>query len=306
MKYLIGIDGGGTKTKCIATDIKGKPVYETSGGPTNLLVCGLENVTKTIFNLLTDCIKNLNCSFENIEAIVTGTAGAGRDEDAERLKKHFLDFTASKNKQVKNFKVVSDAIISLEGAFNGGTGSILISGTGSIMLGKDLNGNIHRVGGFGRVIGDEGSGYSIGKKGLTALSRFYDGRGESTLLSTLIANHYHISSGEKLIREVYTNDFNVASLAEHVIYAAKKDDPVCVKIVDEETEELLLHIKTMKKKLKQDAFNLCFEGSVITKDNFFSQALRKKIRSRFKDIKITEPEQSPLMGAILIAKELVN
>lgn len=306
MKYLIGIDGGGTKTRCIATDIKGKSVYETTGGPSNFLVYGLDSVTETIFNLLTDCTKNLNCDFENIAAIVIGTAGAGRKEDAERLEKHLLDFTATQNAPVKNFKVVSDATISLEGAFSGGSGSIIISGTGSIMLGKDLQGNIHRVGGFGRVIGDEGSGYSIGKKGLAALSRFYDGRGKPTLLSKLVTNHYHISTAEELIREVYTNDFNIASVAQHVIYAAKNDDPVCIKIVDEETEELLLHIQIMKKKLKQNKFNLCFEGSIITTDNFFSQTLRRKIQERFEGIRITESEQSPSMGAILIAKELVH
>jgi N-acetylglucosamine kinase-like BadF-type ATPase len=306
MKYLIGIDGGGTKTKCMATDIKGKSVYETTAGPSNFLVYGLDNVSETIFNLLTNCIKNLNCSFENIAAMVIGTAGAGRKEDAERLEKHFLDFTTSRNARVQNFKVVSDARIALEGAFNGGPGAILISGTGSIILGKNLNGNIHRVGGFGRVIGDEGSGYSIGKKGLTALSRFYDGRNNQTFLSELVFKHFNISNGEELIKEVYSNDFNIASLAEHVIYAAEKDDPVCVKIIDEETDELILHIQTMTKKLEQNTLNLCFGGSIVSTDNFFSRTLRMKIRNKFEDIKITWPEQSPLMGAILIAKELLN
>lgn len=306
MKYLIGIDGGGTKTKCLAADFEGKPAYETTGGPSNFLVYGLDNVSETIFDLLTNCTKKLNCSFENIAAIVIGTAGAGRKEDAERLRQTLLKIAKTKNIAIKKLRVESDARVTLEGAFSGRPGSILIAGTGSIMLGKDSQGNIHRVGGFGRLIGDEGSGYNIGKKGLTALSKFYDGRGNPTLLSELILKRFNISSGEELIKEVYRNDFDIASVAQLVIDAAEKDDPTCVKIIDAESDELISHIQTMKKKLKQDTLNLCFAGSIISTDNFFSRTLRKKIVDRFTDVKITEPEQSPLIGAILIAKEYLQ
>jgi N-acetylglucosamine kinase-like BadF-type ATPase len=306
MKYLIGIDGGGTKTKCMAADFEGKPVYETTGGPSNFLVYGLDNVSETIFNLLTNCTKKLNCSFENIAAIVIGTAGAGRKEDAERLRQTLLKIAETKDVAIKKLRVESDARITLEGAFSSGPGSVIIAGTGSIMLGKDSQGKIHRVGGFGRLIGDEGSGYHIGKKGLTALSKFYDGRGNPMLLSELVLKHFNISSDEELIKEVYRNNLDIASVAQLVIYAAEKDDPICVKIIDEESDELILHIQTMKKNLKEDTFNLSFAGSIISTDNFFSRTLRKKIVDRFTDVKITEPEQSPLIGAILIAKEYLQ
>jgi len=304
MKYLIGIDGGGTKTKCIATDLKSKPLYETIGGPSNFLVYDLNKVSETIFNLLEDCIEKLNCKFEDLAAIVLGTAGAGRKEDAIRLEKHFGNYTMSKNANIKNFKVVSDAIIALEGAFSGKPGSILISGTGSIMYGKDSKGEIHRVGGFGRLIGDEGSGYSIGRKGLANLSKFYDGRGKHTMLSKLVENHFGINNSEKLINAVYKNNFDIASLAQQVIYAAKKDDEVCKKIVDEETGELISHISAMKEKLKQEVMEVSFIGSIITNDNFFSQMLNKKIKERFNDVIVKEAEHQPVMGAVFISREL--
>jgi N-acetylglucosamine kinase-like BadF-type ATPase len=303
MKYLIGIDGGGTKTKCIAANIEGKSLYETIGGPSNFLVYGPDKVSETIFNLLEDCIKNLNCGFEDIAFVVLGTAGAGRKDDAERLEGHFLDYAKTKKTELKNFKVVSDARIALEGAFSGRPGSILISGTGSIMFGKDSKGEIHRVGGFGRFIGDEGSGYSIGRKGLAELSKFYDGRGKHTMLSKLTADHFGINNSEKLINAVYKNNFDIASVAEQVIYAAENDDEVCKKIVNEETDELISHISTMKEKLKQNVLEVSFIGSVITNDNFFSQMLNKKIMESFSDIKVKEAEHQPVMGAVFIAKE---
>jgi len=302
MKYLIGIDGGGTKTKCIAADLEGHPVYETSGGPSNFLVFGLDRVSETILDLLKECIKNLSCTFNDLACIVIGTAGAGRIEDAEKLENHFLKFAENNNSIIKNFKVVSDARIAFEGAFSGKPGSILISGTGSIIWGKDSEGNIHRVGGFGRFIGDEGSGYSIGKKGLAEVSKFYDGRGKITMLSKLVANHFGINNSEGLIKAVYKNNFNIASVAQYVIYAAKKDDEVCRKIVDEETDELIFYILAMKEKLRLKVLEVSFAGSIITNDNYFSQVLRKKIKERFDDVVIKEPEQPPVIGALLIAK----
>ncbi len=306
MKYLIGIDGGGTKTKCIAADLEVKPLYEAAGGPSNFLIYSLDKVSETIFNLLEDCLKNLNCRFEDFASIVLGTAGAGRKEDAERLEEHFSNYSKSRKTEIKNFKVVSDAKIALEGAFSGKPGSILISGTGSIIYGKDSEGNIHRVGGFGRFIGDEGSGYSLGKKGLQELSKFYDGRGKLTLLTKLAANHFGITNEKSLINAVYKNNFDIASIAQHVIYAAKKDDEVCKKIVDEETDELIIHIKTMKEKLNFKILEVCFSGSIIANDNFFSQTLHKKIKNRFKDVIIKEPDHQPVMGAVLIARQFTN
>jgi len=303
MKYLIGIDGGGTKTKYVATDITGKPIYETSGGPSNFLIHGLLKVSENIFNLLTDCIKNLNCDFNDLTCIVLGTAGAGRKEDAEKLKNHLIKFAKG---QIKKIYVESDARIALEGAFPKKPGSILISGTGSIMLGKDVEGNIHRVGGFGRQIGDEGSGYSIGKKGLEVISKFYDERCKNTSLVKVISDEFKINSDQELINAVYKNNFDIASLAQHVINAAERDDEKCKKIIDEEAEELILHVQAMREKLKLKKMELSFSGSIITNDNYLSKMLRKKITERFNDVLIKEPEQSPVMGAILIAKELVN
>lgn len=305
-KYLIGIDGGGTKTKCVAADINCNPLFETTGGPSNFMVFGIDEVSETLFNLLNDCIKNLNCRINDIACVVLGTAGAGRNADAERLENHFRNFVREKNLELNNFVVTSDARIALEGAFPGRPGSILISGTGSIMFGKDSDGEIHRVGGFGRFIGDEGSGYSIGRKGLALLSKSFDGRGDLTLLSQLVEENFKIKTGEELITAVYKNNFDIASAAKQVISAAEKGDVLCRKIINEETDELLLHISAMKKKLKVEIIEVSFTGSIITTDNYFSHLLHKKIKEKFNDVKIIEPEQPAAMGAVLLAKEITE
>jgi N-acetylglucosamine kinase-like BadF-type ATPase len=175
MNYFIVFDCGATKTECALADINGKILYTTTGGAANFLVTGTAGTSKIISSLLNDCIKKFNADYSEIENIVIGAAGAGRKQDAEKLESSLHEIFAADGIKIKSVKVVSDAQIALQGAFPDEAGCILIAGTGSIIYGKDEKGSIHRAGGFGRLLGDEGSGFSIGRKGLQAAAKYFDG-----------------------------------------------------------------------------------------------------------------------------------
>jgi len=304
MKYFIGIDGGGTKSKCILTDQKLKIIYETTGGPSNFLMLGNDKVSETILNLIFECVQKNNLTFDDISAIVLGTTGGGRRNDAESLEITIQNLAKSQQINLNNFRVESDARIALEGAFSGKPGSILIAGTGSIMFGKDRLGNIHRVGGFGRFIGDEGSGFRLGQRGLNSIAKEFDGRGNKTLISKLLKEKFNIESPENLITEIYRNNFDIASVAPLVIEAAEKGDKISVNIIESEAEEIILHISAMKNKLNEKILSISFIGSLLTKDNFYSYLVKEKIVQQFDDIVIKEAENSPEFGAVLMAKTL--
>ena len=304
MKYLIGMDGGGTKTKCVLTDINLKPVFETIGGPSNFLVVGVEIVSETILNLLNDCTSSQNISSSDIEAIVLGTTGGGRRNDAELLEKQIFSDAKQKSISINKFRVESDARIALEGSFCGKAGSILIAGTGSIMFGKDEAGEIHRVGGFGRFIGDEGSGYRIGRIGLNAVARYLDGRAKSTKIADLLEQEFSISSTDELITEVYRNNFNIAAVAPLVFDAAESGDVTAQRILEDEADELLLHVSSMKTKLKVELLKVSLIGSLLTTPNYFSYLFNEMVIRKFNDVKIIEAEYSPEFGAALMAKQL--
>jgi N-acetylglucosamine kinase-like BadF-type ATPase len=306
MNYLIGMDGGGTKTHCIITDGNGKLLHECSGGPSNFLMLGTETVSETLLQLITSCTEALNISFDDIDAVVIGTTGAGRRNDAEKLEHDFIKFASFHAAGFKKFRVESDARIALEGAFSGKPGSILIAGTGSIMFGKDVNDNIIRVGGYGRFLGDEGSGYVLGKRGLVAVSKEFDGRGEQTLISKLVSEKFNIVSPELLITEIYKNNFDIAAAAPLVIEAASEGDKIALRIVDEETDELVLHVSTMFKKINEKILNLALIGGLITHKNIYSDTFRNKVSNYLPDVNIKEPDQSPALGAVLMAKKLVK
>ena len=306
MEYIIGMDGGGTKTNCVIADIEGNVLYKTIGGPSNFLISGTEEVSKVIFELVENCKSQLNINYSEIKFILIGVTGGGRRSDSERLEKSFISFSKLKGIEFENVLVESDARIALEGAFSGKPGSILIAGTGSIMFGKDEDGNIHRVGGFGRFLGDEGSGYSIGHKGLVAVAKEFDGRGEHSDITRLLNEKFSIASSESLISKVYKDNFNIASAAPLVIDAASSNDKIAVRIIDEETEALISYIETMVKKIDKPVLNISFIGGILLSDNFFSRTLRDKIAKILPNVILIEAENPPEVGALLMIKRLLK
>ncbi len=207
------------------------------------------------------------------------------------------------NLELNSFKVVSDARIALEGAFTGQPGSILIAGTGSIMFGKDKDGNIHRVGGFGRLIGDEGSGLTLGRKGLNLISKYYDGRGKETSLTNKVEKQFNISDQSELITKVYTENLRMQDIAPLVIESANEGDELCREILDQETNELLLHIMAMKQKLNEEKMKIVFIGGTITTNNSYSKMLKEKIKTFLPDLIIQQTDYPPEIGAVIMAKQ---
>ncbi len=304
-KYLIGLDGGGTKTKCVITDLDLNPLYSCQGGPSNFLIIGTQKVSETILLLIKESLEHLKISSEEIASIFIGTTGAGRVADAEKLKTDFIAFAQSNGHSFNSFNVNSDARIALEGAFSGGPGSLLIAGTGSVIFGKDRLGQIHRVGGFGRLLGDEGSGNTIGRRGLNQVSKQFDGRGPKTLMTEFLKRDFNITDSSELITEVYRNNFDMASFAPKVIEAALNGDEMANKILEEESDELMFHVKSIFNMIGEETLKLSLIGGTIATDNYYASMFKNKINSNLQCVKIVEAENPPEIGAALMAKSTI-
>ncbi|GMU86593.1 MAG: N-acetylglucosamine kinase [Ignavibacteriales bacterium] len=306
MNYIIGIDGGGTKTHCVLATRDKAPLFECSGGPSNFLMLGTETVSATILDLIKQCTESQKIGFQMIDAVLLGTTGAGRRSDAEILERDFSSFLSKQNLRIRNFSVESDARIALEGAFSGREGCILIAGTGSILFGKDNKDRIYRVGGFGRFLGDEGSGYMLGRRGLIAAAKNFDGRGPETLLLNLLSQEFKITSPEDLITRIYRENFDIASFAPMVVKAAEQGDQQAVKILEEEIDELVLHIKAIKKKIIVATLQVSFIGGLIANDTYYSCRFRQKISETMHDVNVIDAENSPAYGAVLMAAKKLS
>ena len=125
------------------------------------------------------------------------------------------------------------------------------------------------------------------------------------LILFLLKNKFNISDSHQLISEVYKNNFDIASVAPLVIEAAEEGDKICKEIIQNEVDQLLQHVESMKILIKEDELKISLIGGTITTDNYYAKLFKHKINI-FNSVKITEPELEPAVGAALIAKNIAN
>lgn len=301
--YFIGIDGGGTKSKLVLVNENLKILSEQNSGGTNLLSVGIDNASKIFLQLIEKAVSSINITSSEIKGLAIGTAGAGRKEQAISLKNKLSKILQKEKYPVKNIIITSDADITLKGAFPNSAGIILIAGTGSILYGKDENGKSFRIGGMGKLIGDEGSGFSIGKKGLSIVSKIFDGRAKENMLFKMFKETFEIETQSEMIDLVYKEDFSIARFAEFVIEAASKGDIFSQNILFAESKELLEHITSAINLLNPAKLNLALSGSLLATENDYSKMLKNKISNKFDKIKICSSKYSPEIGAALLSIE---
>jgi len=309
--YVIGLDGGGTKTTGILCSFDGAILAEAHGGPSNFQVIGVEQAAKTIIDVVQSCCRTIGCSPEEIGATAAGLTGAGRPHDQQRMADGILEEARARQIGLSNVSVESDARIALEGAFGGKPGIIVIAGTGSIVFGKDRRGTVHRAGGWGRLIGDEGSGYAIGREAFRAVARVIDGRGGRTKLLKLFQTKLELDTQEAIIEALYRKNFDMASAAPLVIEAAADGDRTARHILGVAKDELLEVITAAFVRLSRSGrraapLPLAFVGSLLTNDNVYSRSLRAAIKRTLPQVSLQQAESSPVVGAALLAISRVS
>ncbi|MBI4418881.1 MAG: hypothetical protein HY563_08890 [Ignavibacteriales bacterium] len=299
--YVIGIDGGATKTAAVLADETGHVLAESVSGPSNFQAIGTETAARAILQSITECCSRAACSPGEVRVVVAGLTGAGREPDQRRMHGALESTASGHGLKFDTMIVVSDALIALEGAFGGGPGAILISGTGSIAFGKKTDGSIVRVGGWGRLIGDQGSGYDIGQSGLVAVCKHLDGSGPDTLLTERVSSEYNLSSQEQIITKVYAG-FDIASIAPLVLRAAEENDAVCRNILQRAAADLVDHVKAIVLKMESETKPLRFAllGTMLTTSNMLSILVRRAV-SELASVSVQEPQASPARGAVLMA-----
>ncbi|MCX7985057.1 MAG: hypothetical protein N3A63_09175 [Bacteroidetes bacterium] len=302
--YVIGIDGGGTKTTAVLCTLKGIIAATANGGPTNVNVVGVDQTAHTLAHLINQCCLTVRCSISEIGAIVAGIAGAGDPTLQERI---VNDVNGFFGEHIPLF-IENDARIALESAFKSSNGILIAVGTGSVFYGKVKN-NIVCVGGWGKLLGDEGSGWWLGREVLRAVLAEYDGIGEQTLCTTLIATQHNASSRNAIIDLVYRHSFDIASLAPLVLQAATQKDPIALSILNRGCHALVHTLRLTLKLLQwksKEKLPCVLIGSLVAKKNIYSQLLRSEIQKSFPYLTIIKPKHSPAVGAARLAIDIVK
>lgn len=228
----IGIDGGGTKTLAVVVNAQGQERGRGLAASANHNTVGLEQAISNIRHAAEQAAQAAGCSLP-LSAAWIGLAGIDYARDRAAFAPHLQPLAA-------NVHLTNDAELVLSALDNAGVA--LIAGTGSIALGRDAHGKIKRVGGWGYIFGDEGSGYDIGCRCLRAAVRAFDGRGPASSLLSLILSHWQLQNASDLIGKVYASKDRalVASLSALAFNAARAGDAVAADIVQQTARELAL------------------------------------------------------------------
>jgi len=302
IRFVIGMDGGGTKTALIAASLGGEILLEHEGGPSNFQIIGTKRAARTLVSLIKKTLETLGEDSSQLGGVVCGLTGAGRDHDKERIREAVLAEAKNRRIAVPDVWIESDARIALEGAFKGAPGIIVIAGTGSIAFGKNEKDEIFRVGGWGRVIGDEGGGFVVGRDALKAVARMLDGRGEKTKLSKLFETEANLKDQQSIISFLYEDGKDPATLAPLVIKAAAGGDEVAQRILTSQAEELAEHVGALVQKMRiPRRIPLAIIGSMGLADHQYGRLVRTKISKRVPSVLVQDQAAPPVYGAVLMA-----
>ncbi len=300
MKYIIGIDGGGTKTVGLLATKDGQTIAKTQTGPSNYHVVGIEQ-TK---NVLTEIISQLKLQVPNtdLDSILCciGMAGLGREEDREIIGQICDEIGISKNRILTH-----DAHIGLVSGTGKQSGVIVISGTGSIVYGINEHGREVRAGGWGYILGDEGSGYDIAVKGLQAVARAADQREPATQITQLILKRLSLNEPNDLIRWTHAASRDeIAQMSDVMFTASDRGDTQATRIIDIAVGELVCAIETVVTQLEFTIpIDIVFSGGNLVNQPLYADKLRMLIEGRITDATVRYPKHEPVYGAVLLAME---
>jgi N-acetylglucosamine kinase-like BadF-type ATPase len=292
---FIGLDVGGSKTELLAACSSTDEPARLTGPGANAQRLGLEATAQTLTDLIQRALHHHpDCE---LAAVCAGIAGAGRADDQEALTQHLLrklDLSPAPHVQI-----VHDAHIALEAAFEGGSGVVVIVGTGSVVFGRTRDGQLERTGGWGYLLGDEGSGFRLGQSGLRAVAHAIDG-GPDTTLRTRVAEQHGLDNRDDLIHQVYQHDWPMQDVAPLVIEAASEGDSVASRIVDRHTHQLARQVGWLVERCAEIEPRIALLGG-LTSEAPYAQALREALHDVLPGWTVEVLQRRPVVGALHLA-----
>ncbi len=310
MEYVLGVDGGGTKTLAAAADMDGKIVAEIQFGSSNFKSSGFErakdNYTKGILSLAWKLKKSFKDKTPFFKRACIGLAGLNTAYDRKMFNELVLNDDLRPILDIDNTIMVNDTVIGLAAGSVKENRLIIIAGTGSNCYGINDKGVQAKANGWDHILGDEGSGFSMGIHTLRAVMRAYDGRGPETLLTRNVFEYLKIKDIDELNMWTYDTEFTkdrFASLSLVLCNTAEMGDRVAIKILKKEALEVILNIKTVARKLKLENkdFDLVFVGKNFRCKKYFTDIIIEKLRNDFPLINFLPLTNRPVEGAVRLA-----
>ncbi len=303
MKYIIGADGGATKTILAAADLNGNIIKQIQTGGINYNFIGVQAASDNFIS----GIRLLEINPEDIAAIAIGDPSTDDIDTAPGTTAFILSLrNIIPLSDTTPLYIKSDAYMALYGLTSGDAGVLMISGTGAMGMAFDGFGNIYITGGWGRITEDEGSGYYIAVNAIKAALRYHDGIGEQTLLYNAMIDFFGDSNPRRLIYSFYADPGvppDIAPFSVVVSKCAMTGDTAAVNILNNTAEYLALYTISLIKKIRNESCKVGIYGSVLVNDPFVQKLYTEKVKAVYPKAKITVPAMKPEHAAVMFAQK---
>ncbi len=298
MKYYLGIDGGGTRTTAAVSDENGKLLLKKAGKTINFYSVGMETARENLAAIIDEISASLG--IKEFSAAFIGCSALDGEADSV-----LTDKLCGGIINAEKIKMNSDVYVALKALDNAVCPCVAICGTGSMAIGEDANGNTHIKGGWGHIVGDEGSGYSVAVEALRVCCVLCDEGKELPLLKS--ANEYFgVDDFRKAIDIIYSPETTkdvLAGFAANVGRLAVSGDEVAFSII---TAEALKFAKTVLLLLDEvkNCSLLGLYGGLFQHNEIFRSRFIKIINKHYPDLKTEVLSTPPEEGALELARKL--
>ena len=294
---VVGVDGGGTKTRVVVADERAKFLADIEGPASAVRPGGAERAAEVIAETVKRALEGAGVATTLPRVLCVGVAGVGREPEREAL------WQALAGRELAEEVVVRpDATVALDDAFGDGAGVLLIAGTGSVAFGRSPAGAIARCGGWGPNIGDEGSGAWIGRRALSVVTAASDGREPETALTGAILTAAQVNEVNELIAwAAAATPAMLATLAPAVVSEAEAGDLRSNAILSMAVEELVLHVRALARQLFMDeraAVPVALTGGLLRRGSTLRKRLEQRMKSAVPGAQLQSGEVDAARGAV--------
>jgi N-acetylglucosamine kinase-like BadF-type ATPase len=296
--YIIGIDGGGTKTRGVLFDDCGAIIKEVIEGPSNIMAnekTAILNIEKTLNQLFS------TITASQVKSIHIGLAGASRYPHHEAFIKHL-----SKQYSVSDIQLTSDIEMALQAipAHLNQSVILVISGTGSSVMSKDQH-KTFMIGGYGHLLGDEGSAYHVVIEAFKFIINEHDEAKLTSSFSRDILKKLKLSDVESIKTLVYGRDkAEIAQLSKVISNLAEEGDSIAIGLLKSEGKQLGIQVIRAYERLKyKDNVIIALKGGFIEQAPYVKESMIKHISKIISTFTVMEKTPDPIFGAFQMSKK---
>ena len=304
MSVILAIDGGGSRTRCLAVNRAGNTIGEATSGPSNHLLVDKNTVAQSLAEAIETCLVTARLARTDIACLSAGLAGVDYDGTGAAEMKELLAEMGFTEPVING-----DMVIAHAGALRASAGVVALSGTGSCVLGIGSNGKRVKVGGWGPVYGDEGSAYRIGEMSLRAAARAYDGRGPETALVEALTSALNVIDFPQTVSRVYVEAMEpreIAALSRVAYEVAEAGDEVAREIFLQAGDELAESVSAALRQLDLDEPLVSYQGAVLDACHLLRQQFVNRLQQTVKRVHVAPPEFEPVVGAYLLGRKALG